>query len=85
MALVDNYESATKSNLAKMVLHKPYACPVLRPAGVKETTMARARDTQIYLFDVNKLDEIFYLLLKDDLLKLTTGQAIPSKEELGNK
>lgn len=47
--------------------------------------MTMAKDTQVYAFDINKVDEIFDLLLKDGLLNLTKGQIILSKEVLANK
>lgn len=46
--------------------------------------MAKA-NTQIYTFNVSKLGEIFDLLLKDGLLKLTDGQIMSNKEDLANK
>lgn len=71
--------------VANMILDKPYVSWALEAARVKETVMARVKDTHRYAFYITKLDEIFHLLLEDGLIKLTEGQIIPSKEELANK
>lgn len=52
---------------------------------LKETIMVKAKDTQYYMFDINKMEKIFDLLLADGPIKLTKGQSIQTKKELANK
>lgn len=76
MAIFVNYELGSDSNLdekvevvvAKVVLDKRYVWPAPKPARVKETIITRAKDTQVHSLDINKLDEIFNLLMKDSLI-----------------
>lgn len=73
--------------VAKMIIDKPYACQALKPTRVKEKAniMAKTKDVQYYFFDINKVDEIFDLLLANGQIKLTVGQVIPNKDELVRK
>lgn len=71
--------------VAKMVFDNSYVCPSLKPTKIKEITMSRIKDTQVYSFTINKLNEISDLLLKNGLNKLTKGQVISSKEDLVQK
>jgi len=67
----DNQDDAVAIIMAKMILDKPYVCQALKPTRVKESVMFRAKDTQSYLFDVTKLDEIFDHLVHDGVIRLT--------------
>lgn len=63
-----------------MIIDEPYVCQTLKSARVKEklkeNIMLKVKDTQYYSFNVNKIYEIFDLLLANGLIKLTKGQTI---------
>lgn len=52
---------------------KPMSCPVSK------------KDTKKYVFDVNKADKIFDLLLQEGQLKLSPNHMIPLVKELKNR
>lgn len=58
-------------NVTKMMLNKPYLCKFSRLAKIKDTTMIRVKNTQVYQLNINLMDQIFDLLWKDGLIKLT--------------
>lgn len=53
VALVESHEPDESDKveiaMAKMMFNNPCACPALKPAKVRETPMARAIDTWVYL------------------------------------
>lgn len=54
-----------------MAIDKLYICRVFKLVRIKEkhkeTIMARAKNTQFYMFNMSKIEEIFSLLLADGL------------------
>ena len=78
-------EEENEIAVATMVLNKPYVCPSLKPARVRDVPKFKTKETNNYSFDIYKLDEIFDLLLKDGMIKLFEGQVISSKEEIADK
>ncbi|KAF8016509.1 hypothetical protein BT93_H1891 [Corymbia citriodora subsp. variegata] len=83
----DNDDDTAEIAVAKMTLDKPYVCQALKPAGAKESVMLKAKDTQIYTFDVTKLDEIFDQLMRDGVISCqegeTTRRESPSQKQKG--
>jgi hypothetical protein len=55
---------------------KPFVCSGLKPASKSR------QDEMRYTFDIAKCDRIFDYLLQEKQIKLPSGHAIPSQEQL---
>lgn len=70
MAFVENYkfeeeldqEENVEIAVAKMAIDKPHVCQALKPARVKEKfkETIKAKDTQVYSFDINRIRSSIY-------------------------
>ncbi|XP_050914987.1 uncharacterized protein LOC127129929 [Lathyrus oleraceus] len=62
----------------------PYACKLLTPSNGRNPVETEKNDRfpkKTYTFDVTKYDEIFYLLVKDGLMKVPPNTKIPPLEQ----
>ena len=67
----------------KILKERPYSFLTLRLSKGKEVTRLESKEE--YLFDISKIDQIFYYLLRDQQIKLPNRHKIPSPEELKNR
>ena len=54
---------------------KPYTCPTFTLPKGKEKI--KIEEKEAYLFDILKIDQIFYFLVKDKQIKLLEGHQLP--------
>ena len=69
-------------NLAELKDGPPYACKLLRPSNGKnpEEPKNDKYPPKTYTFDVSKCEEIFYLLVTDDILLVPKKMKLPPLE-----
>ena len=70
-------------NKVKLKLKLPYTYALLTNIEKKDTMDHMTKKS--YSFDINKINQIFDVLLKDKQIKLSDGHRILSKEEIKEK
>lgn len=70
-------------NLAELKDGPPYACKLLRPSNGKnpEEPKNDKYPPKTYTFDVSKCEEIFYLLVTDDIILVPKNMKLPPLEQ----